>query len=528
VEGLIALQKAAARSETSGHFGQAMTNIILFETARENAGLLRANASSLLEKDSALNGAQLKKVILLEANVSSNIASPALAISETINTQLKSMQTRESWNQVDEYFSSIILQATKGQFGIEGKKFWDAISMKINDVAEITQLSLEEISLSVPAELSTRRKFLSGALIGSIILSIGIVLLIITFSRGILIPINRSALILKDVSEGEGDLTKRLEVLGSDEIGKMSIYFNQFIGKLQFIIGAVSQNAESVAAAATELSAISTQIAAGSEELSTQISTVSSATNHATENVNSISAAAEEMSSSSHSVAAAIEQMSASLNDVARNCQKESQIAAEANQYAKKSSQVMDQLGTAAKSIGKVVVVISDIANQTNLLALNASIEAASAGDAGKGFSVVANEVKALSQKTARATMEIEKQIAEMQSNAESAILSIEAVSRIIEDVNAISQTIVSAVEEQSATVNEISRNIVGVSAGATQVSKNVSESAMGLSEVASTISGVNAGVAETAHGTQQVKTSANELSLLSEKLKELLSQFKI
>jgi methyl-accepting chemotaxis protein len=234
------------------------------------------------------------------------------------------------------------------------------------------------------------------------------------------------------------------------------------------------------------------------------------------------------MSSSSQSVAAAIEQMSASLNDVARNCQKESQIAAEANQYAKKSSQVMDQLGTAAKSIGKVVVVISDIANQTNLLALNASIEAASAGDAGKGFSVVANEVKALSQKTARATMEIEKQIAEMQSNAESAILSIEAVSRIIEDVNAISQTIVSAVEEQSATVNEISRNIVGVSAGATQVSKNVSESAMGLSEVASTISGVNAGVAETAHGTQQVKTSANELSLLSEKLKELLSQFKI
>ncbi len=120
----------------------------------------------------------------------------------------------------------------------------------------------------------------------------------------------------------------------------------------------------------------------------------------------------------------------------------------------------MDKLGAAAKSIGKVVEVINDIADQTNLLALNATIEVASAGEAGKRFAVVANEVKELAKQTAQATQEIQKQVEDMQTNTESAIKAIDSVSKVIEEVNEISQTIVSAVEEQSATVNEISRNV--------------------------------------------------------------------
>ncbi len=326
----------------------------------------------------------------------------------------------------------------------------------------------------------------------------------------------------------QGDLTNRIQIEYQDEIGDMGMSINTFIQKLQNILVSITRHAETVATAATELTAISTQIAANAEEMDAQTSSLVSSTELATTNINSISTAAEEMSSSADSVATAIEEMSSSLNEVSRNCQKELQIATEANTHARNSKEVMDKLGSAAKSIGKVIEVINDIADQTNLLALNATIEAASAGDAGKGFAVVANEVKMLAKQTAQATQEIHRQIAEMQTNTDSAVNTITAVTDVIEEVNIISHTIVSAVEEQSATINEISRNVSGVNTGTREVSKNVAESAAGLTEVSSTITGVNSAVADTVRGIVQIKTSATELSELSEGLKELLVQFKI
>lgn len=332
---------------------------------------------------------------------------------------------------------------------------------------------------------------------------------------------------LKDISEGEGDLTKRLEVSNSDEIGKLALYFNTFVDKLQGIVVSASQNADSVASSSTELSSTSTQIASNAEQMSMQTSAVASALEQSSMNLDSISKAASKMSSSTNSVAAAVEEMSASLSEVSRNCQKELQIAEEANNYARSSKEIMDKLGVAAKSIGNVVDVINDIADQTNLLAINATIEAASAGEAGKGFTVVANEVKELARQTAQATHQIQQQIEQMQSNTESAVTSIDAVARVIDEVNVISQAIVTAVEEQSATVNEISFNISGVSAGAEEISQNVVESATGLNEISSNISEVNKGVAHTAEEIKQVQQSAHELSQLSEGLNKLLSQFK-
>jgi methyl-accepting chemotaxis protein len=327
---------------------------------------------------------------------------------------------------------------------------------------------------------------------------------------------------------GKGDLTTKTKIISNDEFGEIGKSIDQTIDNLHGVMTEIKGGTDTVASSATELSATSTQIAASAEEMTAQSATVATATEQATSNVGSISSAAEEMSSSANTVATAIEEMSSSLNEVANNCQKELKIVTEATTHARNSKEIMSKLSISSKDIGKVIQVINDIADQTNLLALNATIEAASAGDAGKGFAVVASEVKELAKQTAQATLEIEKQVENMQANTLSAVETIELITKIIEEVNIISQTIVSAVEQQSATVNEIAKNVSNVNAGAQEVARNVAESAQGLSEIAKNIGGVSLAATDTAHGVAQVKESANALSKLSEGLKKIVAQFKL
>lgn len=394
----------------------------------------------------------------------------------------------------------------------------------INAVVAMSEKHNSKIEENASNAIKSRTVQLMILLLASMFVGIGIFMIVL---RQILSSLSLLNSGIQDIAV-ERNLTKRINISSKDELGHLANVFNKFIDNLQITIQQIDRNAETVASAATELSAASSQIASNAEEMSTQTSAVASATEQATTNINSISSAAEEMSSSTHTVATAIEEMSASLNEVSLNCQKELQIVATANTHAKSSTDAMDKLGSSAKSIGKVVDVINDIADQTNLLALNATIEAASAGEAGKGFAVVANEVKELAKQTAQATQEIQKQVEDIQSSTDLSIKEIESVSKVIEEVNAISQTIVRAVKEQSVTINELSRNVSGVSAGAQDVSKNVAESAAGLSEVSSTIAGVNNAVADTAKGIVQVNSSAEKLATLSEGLKQLLAQFKI
>lgn len=353
-----------------------------------------------------------------------------------------------------------------------------------------------------------------------------IVLLWLVIAKRITKPLLNAVDVINKMSNG--DLTGRITILCNDEVGLMAKRFNQFADKLHNMISSISGNAETVASSATSLSATSSQISSNANTMSEKAGTVAVTTEQATTNINTISAAAEEMSNSTNSVATAIEEMSASLNEVSASCHKELKIAAEANENARKSKEVINKLGSTAKSIGKIVDVINAIADQTNLLALNATIEAASVGEAGRGFAVVAHEVKELAQQTAKATEEISKQVEDIQFNTESAVHAIEEVTLVIESVNQISQTIVSAVEEQSATISEISKNISGVSSASQEVAMNVSESANGLSQVAKAITGVNEAVTDTANGITLVRSSAVELSGLSENLKRLIGQFKI
>ncbi|MBT3549810.1 MAG: PAS domain-containing protein [Rhodospirillaceae bacterium] len=189
-----------------------------------------------------------------------------------------------------------------------------------------------------------------------------------------------------------------------------------------------------------------------------------------------MAAAAEEASSQSTAVAAATEQLSKSIEEISGQVARSTQISQDAVIEAQRSNEQVQGLADASQKIGDVVSLINDIASQTNLLALNATIEAARAGDAGKGFAVVASEVKNLANQTAKATDEIATQIGGIQTATQSAVGSIEGITKTINEISEIATAIAGAVEEQSAATGEVSSNINGVTTASAETGQAASE----------------------------------------------------
>jgi methyl-accepting chemotaxis protein len=341
-------------------------------------------------------------------------------------------------------------------------------------------------------------------------------------------PIHHTTEMLKDIATGEGDLTRRLEVKNQDEVGQLAHWFNVFIEKVRDIIQEIHETSDTLNTASSDLARTSGNMEQNSSEMEQRSHTVTAAAEQSSTNIRSISGAAEEMSSSMTVVAAAIEELSASISEVTRNCQHESEIAKEAQQEAKQAQQVIGSLNQAGLSIGAIVDLIQQIAGQTNLLALNATIEAASAGEAGKGFAVVAGEVKELAKQTANATQDIRRQVELIQGNTHLAVSAIEAINKVVAEVNTLSQNIVSTIVQQNHAVSEIAHTISGANDGSRDVARNVSESAHALGEISEAIMGMNQIVTNSAALNHEMLESSHELAAQAVKLNQIVSQFKI
>jgi methyl-accepting chemotaxis protein len=298
-----------------------------------------------------------------------------------------------------------------------------------------------------------------------------------------------------------GDLTRDdLKVCSQDELGDLTAAVNKMSGSLKRMILAITENSVQVASASEELNSASQQITANSEETSVQAEVVSKA--------------AQAVSQNLHTVATGAEEMGASIKEIAKSATEAAKIATSAVKVAQDTTATVSKLGDSSTEIGQVIKVITSIAQQTNLLALNATIEAARAGEAGKGFAVVANEVKELAKETAKATEDISRKIEAIQTDTKAAVDAIASISGVIHQINDISSTIATAVEEQNATTNEMSRN--------------VSEAAHGSGEITTNISGVAEAAQGTTRGATDTQQASQQLVETSTQLRRLVEQFKI
>lgn len=395
-------------------------------------------------------------------------------------------------------------------------------------VDELVAMATDHLSTKAEKSISFGRKvktiMMSCLFAGIIIIVAMSYFTIVRIRSGLQLISNQ----MEEISKGEGDLTQRIEIKNNDEIGRLSMLFNDFLESLQSMIKRMGQSADDLMTSSKELSSISSTLSGESAQSSEKSQIVATSAEEVNANATNIASAMEQATTNVSMIASAVEEMGTTVNEIAQNAEKTRAITNDAVEQSNGAVNSINDLSSFSEKIGKVTEVITEISEQTNLLALNATIEAARAGEAGKGFAVVANEIKELAKQTAEATQDIKQQIENIQSSTKSGVLTINHITTVVGNVDEMVSSIATAVEEQSATTSEISTNVSEVSEGMREINHNLAQSSAVTQDITKEIASVSHSSGEIAGGAQRIETSVQELTQLSEELNQLVGRFRV